>query len=552
MAESSTITNVALNLDGENSAALLLRAIVLVTCYSESEVELRTTLDSLARSDFPLSHMMLFVIADGIVTGAGNLRSTPDLLIDMMELDPAFVSPPPPFAYVAIADGEKKLNMAQVYAGTYRVEERRVPMVLVVKCGTEQEKLSRKPGNRGKRDSQLILMHFLTKVIFDDRMSPLEYDLFTKITVISSASASNLSNPPTKVTPDMYEMLMMVDADTKVEQNSLSIFSATMANDPRVMGLCGETRIANKYDSWVTTIQVFEYHISHHLVKAFESFFGCVTCLPGCFCAYRIKAPKVSLEDESQIWVPLLANPDVVERYSENVVETLHDKNLLLLGEDRYLTTLMLQTFPKRTLLFVPQAVCKTNVPNRFKVLLSQRRRWINSTFHNLMELVFVRNMCGIFCFSMQFVIMLELVGSAALPCTVIFPIYLLAQSFFARSVPLVPLIVLAAILGFPALLVLFTTRRWHYVGWMFIYIAALPIWNFLFPLYAFWHFDDFTWGQTRKVAGDASGAGENAHADPKGLFDSSKITMKRWCEYEAESRKLTRFLSQSYNRSSI
>jgi len=59
------------------------------------------------------------------------------------------------------------------------------------------------------------------------------------------------------------------------------------------MGLCGETRIANKRDSWVTMIQgtsisqpngltvVFEYYISHHLGKGFESVFGGVTCLPG-------------------------------------------------------------------------------------------------------------------------------------------------------------------------------------------------------------------------------------------------------------------------------
>jgi hypothetical protein len=33
-------------------------------------------------------------------------------------------------------------------------------------------------------------------------------------------------------------------------------------------------------------------------------------------------------------------------------------------------------TFPKRKQIFVPQAVCKTVVPDAFLVLLSQRRRW--------------------------------------------------------------------------------------------------------------------------------------------------------------------------------
>lgn len=109
-----------------------------------------------------------------------------------------------------------------------------------------------------------------------------------------------------------------------------------------IMGVCGETRIANKRQSWVTAIQVYEYFISHHLSKAFESVFGGVTCLPGCFSMYRLKARKANEAD----WVPVLAQSTIVSEYSQAIVETLHEKNLLLLGEDRFLTTLMLRTFP--------------------------------------------------------------------------------------------------------------------------------------------------------------------------------------------------------------
>lgn len=159
--------------------------------------------------------------------------------------------------------------------------------------------------------------------------------------------------------------------------------------------------------------------------------------------------------------MPILANPDIVEAYSENIVETLHAKNLLLLGEDRYLTTLMLKTFPKRSLVFVPAAKCETVVPDDFATLLSQRRRWINSTFHNLLELVMVRDLCGIFCFSMQFQVAMELIGSAVLPAAITFTIYLLIISFFVTPPPLIPLGLLAAILGLPAVLIVTTGRRW-------------------------------------------------------------------------------------------
>ncbi|CAG8634830.1 16735_t:CDS:2 [Racocetra fulgida] len=161
------------------------------------------------------------------------------------------------------------------------------------------------------------------------------------------------------ITADNFELILMVDADTKVAPSSLAYLVSAMRKDPTIMGCCGETRIANKTETWVTAIQVYEYYISHHLGKAFESAFGSVTCLP---------APK------DGAWVPLLSNPDIVAEYQKNIVTTLHEKNLLLLGEDRYLSTLMLRTFPYRKTLFIPQAVCHTIAPKTLSVLLSQRQ----------------------------------------------------------------------------------------------------------------------------------------------------------------------------------
>jgi chitin synthase len=266
---------------------------------------------------------------------------------------------------------------------------------------------------------------------------------------------------------------------------------------------------------------------------------------------YRIKAPKGG----QNYWVPILANPDVVEHYSENVVDTLHKKNLLLLGEDRYLSTLMLKTFPKRKQVFVPQAVCKTTVPEQFSVLLSQRRRWINSTVHNLMELVLVRDLCGTFCFSMQFVVFIELVGTLVLPAAIAFTFYLskptlplvptmrasanavctvaisIKAAVLNTEAPVIPLILLALILGLPAVLIVVTAHRWSYVAWMFVYLLSLPIWNFVLPTYAYWKFDDFSWGDTRKTAGEKT---KKAGIEYEGEFDSSKITMRRWNDFEA------------------
>ncbi|RCH94197.1 Chitin synthase, class 3, partial [Rhizopus stolonifer] len=328
----------------------LAHTICLVTCYSEGEAGIRITLDSIATSDYPNSHKLLLVICDGLITGSGETQSTPDICVDMMRDLIVPKDQVQPFSYVALADGSRQNSMAKIYAGFYKYDnstvaleyQQRVPMVTIVKCGTEQEReKGNKPGNRGKRDSQIILMQFMQKVMFDERMTRMEYEFFNRIWQV------------TGVPPDAYEIVLMVDADTKLFPDALSRLISCAVKDPEISGLCGETKIANKTSSWVTMIQVFEYYISHHQSKAFESIFGGVTCLPGCFCMYRIKAPK----GPDGYWVPILANPDIVERYSENVVDTLHKKNLLLLGEDRYLSTLMLRTFPNRKMMFVPQAV---------------------------------------------------------------------------------------------------------------------------------------------------------------------------------------------------
>ncbi|KOS20923.1 Chitin synthase 4 [Escovopsis weberi] len=505
----------------------LAHTMCLVTAYSEGEEGLRTTLDSIATTDYPNSHKVIVVICDGIIKGKGEAVSTPDVCLGMMKDHSIPVEMVRPFSYVAVASGSKRHNMAKVYCGFYdfgstsRIpmdRQQRVPMITIVKCGTPSEEKSSKPGNRGKRDSQIILMSFLQKVMFDERMTELEYEMFNGLWKV------------TGISPDYYEIVLMVDADTKVFPDSLTHMVSAMVKDPEIMGLCGETKIANKRASWVSAIQVFEYFISHHLAKSFESVFGGVTCLPGCFCMYRIKAPKGG----QNYWVPILANPDVVEHYSENVVETLHEKNLYLLGEDRYLTTLMLRTFPKRKQVFIPQAVCKTTVPDSFMVLLSQRRRWINSTVHNLMELVLVRDLCGTFCFSMQFIVFVELIGTLVLPAAIAFTFYVVITSIIHSPPQIIPLVLLGLILGLPGVLIIVTAHSWSYVVWMFIYLLSLPIWNFVLPSYAFWKFDDFSWGETRKTAGDSKGG----HGDErKGEFDSSKITMKRWAEFERDRR---------------
>jgi chitin synthase len=79
----------------------------------------------------------------------------------------------------------------------------------------------------------------------------------------------------------------------------------------------------------------------------------------------------------------------------------------------------------------------------------------------------------------------------------------------------------------------------------MLIYLLSLPIWNFVLPTYAYWKFDDFSWGDTRKTAGEKT---KKAGIEYEGEFDSSKITMKRWAEFEREKRSKSAYWGSREN----
>ena len=93
-------------------------AVCLVTCYSEGEESLRTTLDSISTTTYADTRKLLFVVADGMITGAGEKRSTPDICVSLLEPDPRFGNPVP-MSYIAVGAGTKAENRAMVYAGHY-------------------------------------------------------------------------------------------------------------------------------------------------------------------------------------------------------------------------------------------------------------------------------------------------------------------------------------------------------------------------------------------------------------------------------------------------
>jgi chitin synthase len=479
-----------------------------IPAYTEDEDSIRRAIDSAARMRYDDKRKLLVIVCDGMIIGQGNDRPTPRIVLDILGVSEAV--DPEPLSFESLGEGQKQHNMGKVYSGLYEVQGHIVPFLVIVKIGKPSE-VSR-PGNRGKRDSQMILMRFLNRVHYNLAMNPLELEMYHQIRNIIG------------VNPTFYEYLFQIDADTVVAPDSATRMVSAFLDDTRLIAVCGETALTNAKSSFVTMIQVYEYYISHNLSKAFESLFGSVTCLPGCFTMYRIRAADTGK--------PLFVSREVVEGYSTIRVDTLHMKNLLHLGEDRYLTTLLLKFHSKYKTKYIFRAHAWTIAPDSWQVFLSQRRRWINSTVHNLMELIPLNQLCGFCCFSMRFIVFVDLLSTVVQPVTVAYIVYLIVMVIKNPSViPVTAFILLGAIYGLQAVIFI-VRRKWEMIGWMILYILAIPVFSFALPLYSFWHMDDFNWGNTRVVAGEK---GKKVVISDEGKFDPASIPRKKWEEYQAE-----------------
>ena len=152
----------------------------------------------------------------------------------------------------------------------------------------------------------------------------------------------------------------------------------------------------------------------------------------------------------------------------------------------------------------------------------------------------------------------MDLLSTLLSPVGFIYFIYLLVVLFsqVVIQIPLVSILLLCAIYGyvitfFPlisicshsihslqVLLFLFK-RQFAHIGWMVLYLLAMPLYTFILPLYSFWKMDDFSWGSTRLVQdedsdvvfsfGDGDGVMEHEH------FEESCIPKKTWRQFESD-----------------
>ena len=169
--------------------------ICLIPCYTEGVDELKKTINSISLTNYSDSHKLIYVVADGMIKGAGNDEPTPEIALDILGV-PRPRDQVSSHSYVAVSEGARQHNKAKVWTGFYSINARTIPYIVIAKVGADGE--VRRPGNRGKRDSQMILMKFLNKVYYKGQMTPLELEMYRQI-------KENLSMDPEK-----FEYCLMV------------------------------------------------------------------------------------------------------------------------------------------------------------------------------------------------------------------------------------------------------------------------------------------------------------------------------------------------------
>ncbi len=150
------------------------------------------------------------------------------------------------------------------------------------------------------------------------------------------------------------EFVICVDSDTFIFPGSLRKVLQGFI-DPRVGGISGHCDVENAATNTLTKMQDVRYYFSYKIMKAAESVFGAVSCLPGCFSAYRRVCVLSILED----WI-----------------------NATVWGErgnyadDRSLTNLILRDYK---IVYDDEALATTIAPENWNVYTRQQTRWMRS-----------------------------------------------------------------------------------------------------------------------------------------------------------------------------
>lgn len=283
--------------------------ILMIPCFSESSDILKLTLDSLSRTAYEDSKKLLLFVCDGITTSALEEKETHVLLLE--NLGYSGTDEPLPQQYTSLGQGRKQLNYAKVYSGFYETGRNRVPYVVIVKVGQPYEmnvfEGIAPPGNRGKRDSLMIVFGFLERCmnLANNQIAPLDYEVFNQCYNVLG------------VDPRNFKYILVTDADIQVQDDVVQKLISRLEEDHKMLAVSGHVRPANPEDNLTTMLQIFPVYMSFFSGLAYEACLGSVMTIQGGLVMYKVWTENVphSTQQQSE---KLQKNRKLLQQHSDS------------------------------------------------------------------------------------------------------------------------------------------------------------------------------------------------------------------------------------------
>lgn len=154
-------------------------------------------------------------------------------------------------------------------------------------------------------------------------------------------------------------LVFFIDSDIILKNDSLSQFTYYMNKYDKYCLTGIITCIASDNPSFLTYYQDIEYISGQVFTRNMETYMGATTCLPGAFTIIKYSC----LNKVEELY------------FTSKEYNSIYDYHRFYLGEDRYLTHLLMEEYPWK-IGFCENARCKTDAPKTIITLLKQRRRW--------------------------------------------------------------------------------------------------------------------------------------------------------------------------------
>lgn len=477
----------------KNKGEYLDKIIVHIPLYNEDFKTIKSTIDSVCELHYNLENILLLIVVDGIVSNSNNTTTDNTLLDEVLNNSEYKEDYYNDSLYSDLI--QYKDNRLKIYNGIYNA----VNYSVVLKCGndTEVETNSLKKGNRGKKDSALIIYETIYYMSLEniERDSD-SYNNENSYVLITNKLQDGIDGKFHHIME--YNHMLIIDCDTDVQKNGLILLLNYLNVNKKCIAVCGQTIVKNHSENFITIVQSFEYFISHLLLKTFEHIMYQVLVLSGCFTLFKLR-------DNGEPTI----NMNIINKYTETAT-SLYKKNLLDLGEDRYLTILIMQEHPDKKLAYISDAECYTNVPNNFKMLLKQRKRWSNSLIVCLCFLGLNPPKQSLFKhIKMYLIVLTELFIIFVLPLVIIIGILNSIVSITVQGYSFVPVLITSIIILLN-LIITILACKFDMILRFFAFFIYLPIFSILIPLYSILNLDNVDWGLTRSNCIESERRNEN------------------------------------------